>query len=227
MTTTTFDGPGPVDAARLPVSVIWTDFGGVLTPPVNETLDQLCVNNGIRRDELLAAMALIASRYGTNDPLEPLDTPLVGEAEWLRQISAELNGALAVDSVADQWFDGRDTNHAWVDTLRTARRHGISVGMLSNMVPTWDRHWRTMVDADELFDHVILSFEVGHRKPDPSMFALAAARAGVPPSRCLLVDDLEKNCAGAEAAGWRAIHFVDAASATDQLWSVFNQPQST
>jgi putative hydrolase of the HAD superfamily len=88
------------------------------------------------------------------------------------------------------------------------------------MVPSWDGHWRRMVDVDELFDHVVLSFEVGYRKPAPEMFALASQLAGVEPSECLLVDDLPKNCAGAEAAGWRAIHFTDAPSAAAQLWRV-------
>jgi putative hydrolase of the HAD superfamily len=49
------------------------------------------------------------------------------------------------------------------------------------------------------------------------MFALAAARAGVRPAECVLVDDLEANCAGAIAAGWRAIRFEDDEQAGAEL----------
>lgn len=203
-----------------PIKVIWTDFGGVLTPPVDETIDKFCRDNNVERGKLLPAMSAVSARYGTNDPLEPLDTPLVTEKVWMEQLSEELGGALRIPSLADAWFDGRETNHAWVDVLREARGRGVGVSLLSNMVPSWDGHWRRMVDVDELFDHVVLSFEVGYRKPAPEMFALASQLAGVEPSECLLVDDLPKNCAGAEAAGWRAIHFTDAPSAAAQLWRV-------
>lgn len=189
-------------------------------------LAKFCRDHGLVREQLLAAMAAVGNRYGTKDPLEPLDTPLVTEETWLRQLSDELGGALKITSLADAWFDGRETNLAWVDALREVRGNGVGVSLLSNMVPAWDAHWRRMVDVDELFDHVVLSFEVGHRKPDPAMFALAAQRADVQPAECLLVDDLAKNCAGAEAAGWRAIHFVDAESAADELRQLTDRTES-
>lgn len=203
--------------AQARVTVVWSDFGGVLTPPVSESLETFCANHNLKRDEFLAAMAAVGKRYGTHDPMEPLDTPLVSEEAWLKQVSDELGGALPLTSMADEWFGGRDTNSAWVEALRGLRRKGIGVGLLSNMVPAWDAHWRRMVDVGELFDDVVLSFEVRHRKPDEEIFTLAAQRAGVPPSECVLVDDLAKNCAGAEAAGWRSIHFTGTESAVDEL----------
>nr|WP_231384184.1 HAD family phosphatase [Cellulomonas sp. URHD0024] len=193
---------------------MWSDFGGVLTPPIDESLAVFCAKHRIEQKDLFAAMAVVCGRYGVSDPLEPLDTPMVSEKDWLRQVSAELDGALdRLDTLADVWFDDRPTNTVWVDALLDARRAGVKVGMLSNMVPTWDAHWRRMVDVDELFDQVVLSFEVGRRKPDREMFELAARRAGVRPGECVLVDDLAKNCAGAQAADWRAIHFTDSQSA--------------
>jgi putative hydrolase of the HAD superfamily len=199
------------------IRVVWSDFGGVLTPPIEESLATFCANQHVSQPGLLAAMAAVAARYGVRDPLEPLDTPLVSEQEWLRQVSAELGGALRLSSLAEAWFDGRETNLAWVEVLRLVRRQGVGVSMISNMVPTWDAYWRRMVDAEELFDHVVLSFEAGCRKPAAEIFALAARRAGVQPSECVLVDDLLKNCEGAQAAGWRAIHFTDAQLAADDL----------
>ncbi|WP_255305988.1 HAD-IA family hydrolase [Streptomyces sp. Wb2n-11] len=201
---------------------VWTDFGGVLTPSIAHTMGTFCAGQGLDPAVLQQALGKVTARYGTTDIMEPIDTPLVSEEEWLGQVSDVLAADHGVHGVrlttlADAWFDGRETNLAWVAELRKARERGAFVGMLSNMVPTWDAHWRRMVDPDELFDDVLLSFEVGHRKPSPGMFALAAERAGVPAERCVLVDDLAHNCAGAEAAGWTAVHFTETAAAAERL----------
>jgi FMN phosphatase YigB (HAD superfamily) len=42
-------------------------------------------------------------------------------------------------------------------------------------------------------------------KPQPEIYLLAAERIGVAPEGCLFVDDLQENCAGAEAVGMTAI----------------------
>ncbi|CAM5236863.1 hypothetical protein STENM223S_08913 [Streptomyces tendae] len=201
---------------------VWSDFGGVLTPPIAHTMGTFCRSQGLDPEVLHRALGTVTARYGTRDVMEPIDTPLVSEEEWLAQVSQVLAADHGVTGVhlttlADAWFDGRETNHAWVAALRKAREGGAFVGLLSNMVPTWDAHWRRMVDPAALFDDVLLSFEVGHRKPSPGMFALAAERAGAAPADCVLVDDLEHNCAGAEAAGWQAIHFTDTTAATGRL----------
>ena len=70
---------------------------------------------------------------------------------------------------------------------------------------------------EDLFDEVVLSFSAGARKPGREIYELAALRAGVPPGGCLLVDDTAKNCAGAVAAGWQAVHFTDAEQAGAEL----------
>lgn len=196
---------------------IWTDFGGVLTPPIADSLAEFCRAHALDQAQLGKAMRTVAQKYGVQDPLEPLDRPLLTEAEWLVELNRELDGALALTTLADAWFNGRATNQAWVDALRELRSPTVRIGMLSNMVPAWDAHWRKMVDADELFEHVVLSFEVGSRKPESDFFAAAAQQAGVSASQCVLVDDLQQNCAGAIGAGWQAVHFQDAASAREEL----------
>ncbi len=201
---------------------VWTDFGGVLTPPIAEQMATFCAGHGLTTDEMMQALRRLAEAYGVSDPLELMDRPMITESEWLAALNKELGGALSLTTLADAWFDGRDTNAAWVDVLREVRCTNVRVGMLSNMVPTWDKHWRKMVDAEALFDHVVLSFEEGHRKPEPSFFATAAAKARVRPDRCILVDDLEKNCAGAVSEGWQAIHFQDAARAKTDLLKILH-----
>ena len=199
---------------------VWTDFGGVLTPPVRHTLERFCRLVDIAPGTLLDAMRAVGDRFGT-DMMAPLDTPLVGQDEWCRLVEQAVlvSSGQVVDlsGFADRWFADREVNDLWLAELRRAKADGCRLGLLSNMPPGWDAHWRRMVPPDGLFDHVVLSFEAGHRKPDPAIFELAARRAGVPPGDCVLVDDLPANCAGAAEAGWHAIHFTATAQAAADL----------
>lgn len=58
-----------------------------------------------------------------------------------------------------------------------------------------------------LFDVVILSGDMGMSKPDERAFLEAARRLGEFPSDCVMIDDSQTNCAGAERAGMRAVYF--------------------
>jgi putative hydrolase of the HAD superfamily len=196
---------------------VWTDFGGVLTPPIATSFAALCRRFGLDQVEVSTAMGKIASNHGVDDPLELLDRPLMTERDWICELNGHLNVKLPVETLADVWFDGRATNEAWVEALRQARSKGARIGMLSNMVPAWDLQWRRMVDPAELFEQIILSFEEGARKPEMGIFAAAERRADVSAARCVLVDDLKVNCEAAMRRGWQAIHFADAQSAEAQL----------
>jgi putative hydrolase of the HAD superfamily len=193
------------------IKAVWSDFGGVLTPPLNHTMSIFCHEVGVPVESFLTAMRTVGDCFGT-DPMAPLDTPLVSEEEWARQMEAVLRtDHLATVDLSDfgtKWFTDRETNEHWLEYLRWLRAGGMFVGMLSNMVPSWDRHWREMV-SPESFDDLVMSFQVGCRKPEREIFDLAAAKAGARPAQCVLVDDIEANCAGAREAGWQAVHFTD------------------
>ena len=189
--------------------VIWCDFGGVLTAPVAETLGSFCARIGVDPPDLVGAMRTVAARYGTDDVMEPLDTPMVAAADWaleVEQVLAEHGVDVHLDDFAAHWFAGRPANAELVEYLEQLRREGLFVGMLSNMVPAFEPHWPLMV-ARQLFDDFVFSYQVGMRKPDVRIYQLAAGRAGARPEDCVLIDDLPENCAGAREAGWSAIDF--------------------
>lgn len=203
------------------VKAVWTDFGGVLTPPLAVTFNAFCAKTGLEPAPLMAAAVKVTARYGTDDIMLPLDTPLVSEDEWLAQVRAVLredHGVEAeIDNFAAAWFGDRPANGGWLERLRELKESGLFVGLISNMPPAWDEHWRRMVDPEGLFDEVLLSFQVGFRKPDRRMFDLAVQRTGIAAEHSVFVDDLVKNCDGAREAGWRAIHFTDTESAVERL----------
>jgi beta-phosphoglucomutase len=55
------------------------------------------------------------------------------------------------------------------------------------------------------FDTVVTAEDVTHGKPAPDVFLEAASRLGVPPARCIVVEDAAAGIEGARRAGMRSI----------------------
>jgi putative hydrolase of the HAD superfamily len=209
-----------------PDLAIWTDFGGVVTAPVDATFRAFSDRVGVPLYALKEAMRLVGEAHGT-DSMGVLDIPLLDETAWAHEIELELERTFGVvadlENFGDRWFEGRPANHAWLARLEDFRARGLFVGLLSNLPPSWERHRRYMAD-DSRFDAMVCSYAVGCRKPEPAIFHLAAERAGRAPADCVLVDDLEKNCAGAREAGWHAVHFRDADQAAQEIEALLRAP---
>jgi putative hydrolase of the HAD superfamily len=88
--------------------------------------------------------------------------------------------------------------------LAKLRDAGIGVALVSNCA----ENTRAMLAAKGLLAQAgaaILSCEVGIAKPDPEIYLIAAQALGVPPTAAVFLDDQARFCAGATAAGMRAI----------------------
>jgi putative hydrolase of the HAD superfamily len=81
--------------------------------------------------------------------------------------------------------------------------------MLTNSVREWEPYRAALIADPDVFELVIRSHEHGVRKPDPEIYRLAERALGVSASDCVLIDDSERNCRGAERAGWQAIRHQD------------------
>lgn len=58
------------------------------------------------------------------------------------------------------------------------------------------------------FKPLILSCEVGLRKPDPAIYKLCLSKVGQPAKECLFVDDSAANIEAAKKAGMQTHHFT-------------------
>jgi beta-phosphoglucomutase-like phosphatase (HAD superfamily) len=58
---------------------------------------------------------------------------------------------------------------------------------------------------EEYFDAIVSADDVTIGKPDPQVFLKAAEKLGVPPSRCIVVEDAAAGIEGARRAGMRSI----------------------
>jgi HAD superfamily hydrolase (TIGR01509 family) len=85
---------------------------------------------------------------------------------------------------------------------------GLRLGVVSNGISDVQYQKIETLGLRGLFDCVLLSEEVGVRKPDPLIFWLAAQGLGVKPQECLHVgDSYEADVVGATRAGMHACWF--------------------
>ena len=73
---------------------------------------------------------------------------------------------------------------------------------------------------EDVTDDIVYSHEVGLRKPDPAIYALAAERLGVAPYEVLFLDDVSANVEAARHAGWHGVLHVDTTTSIPALEAV-------
>ena len=87
--------------------------------------------------------------------------------------------------------------------LEVTKGAGYKVGMLSN---SWGESLYPRDRIDHLFDVMVISGEVGMRKPEPEIFAHVLDLLGVAAADAVFVDDLEHNVRAAEGLGLVGVH---------------------
>ena len=102
--------------------------------------------------------------------------------------------------------------------VRSARAAGVRTGLLSN---SWGGRDYPLDELRSIFDSIVISGEVGLRKPDPDIYLFAAKQAGVPADACVFVDDFSVNVKGAEAVGMSGILHRDARATIERLEDLF------
>jgi putative hydrolase of the HAD superfamily len=192
------------------IEAVVSDFGGVLTTPLVDAFAALQDEDGLERGALGAALRHAAERDGRH-PLHELECGRITERAFIERLVAQLREDLGRDvelhSFSTRYFAALRPNEPMVEFLRALRERGYRLAMLTNNVREWEPRWRAMLPVDDLFEVVVDSAFVGLRKPDPAIYRLTCERLGVPPERCLFVDDVEVNCAAATEVGMTAVRF--------------------
>ena len=186
------------------------DFGGVLTTDVFASFREFCEAEGLLPDT-------VRDRF-MKDPmarelLADLETGRLTEEEFESKFAAVLEIKRS-DGLIDRLFAGMRPNETMLDAVRAAKRAGVRTGLISN---SWGhgRYDRTLFP--ELFDGVVISGDVGLRKPDPRIYELGAEAVDLPPSACVFVDDLPGNLKPARELGMATVHHVRAEQTIAEL----------
>ncbi len=104
--------------------------------------------------------------------------------------------------------------HALVRRLAAA---GVPLYALTNFGAEFFAGFRPTQPVFDLFADIVVSGVERRAKPDARIYAIAEARIGLPVERLFFIDDNPANVAAAEARGWQAHLFTDAAALEREL----------
>lgn len=197
------------------LSVVLVDWGGVLTMPLDvvwhtwgelEGIDPGVFGKAI--ESWLAADNLAQnSGQRTNSPMAQFERGEMPENEFEQHLAAkfaEVDVQVPAPGLIGRMLQGTATANTDMFTfLDELSGKGFRLGVLSN---SWGQNY----DRSQwgIFEHTIISCEVGARKPEPEIFHLAANRFDVEPSACVFIDDLPANITAAHAVGMTAVHYL-------------------
>lgn len=201
------------------------DYGGVLTTPLQQTMSAWCNTDGIDPGEFQRVMKQWLGRgYAEQASVNPVHALERGEMEvpdFERELASRLRTRdgrpVAAAGLLTRMFAAFDPQPPIAAALRHARRAGLKTALLSN---SWGNEY-PRAGWDEMFDSVVISGEVGLRKPEPEIYRLVADRLELLPQQCVFVDDLMPNVRGAAAVGMVGVHHVTPHQTLDELEALF------
>ena len=191
------------------------DYGGVLTTNLFGSFAAFCSDEGLDPQALRTAFA--GDREAAR-MLVRFEKGQMTEEEFEVALAGRLG--VAPERLIDRLFAKMQPEPLVIEAVAAAKRQGVRCGLLSN---SWGhRYDRTR--WQELFDATVISGEIGMRKPDPEIYALAAERLGVAASETVFVDDIPHNLAPAEAIGMATIHHTDPETTVAELERLLDIP---
>ncbi len=101
--------------------------------------------------------------------------------------------------------------------LEKLRGRGIPIAVASAALRAWVEATLRGLSLQDALDAVVSGSDVSDGKPAPDLFLAAARRLGVPPQRCLAVEDTAFGIAAAKAAGMLAVQLRAASTALPPL----------
>jgi putative hydrolase of the HAD superfamily len=194
------------------VAAVVFDYGGVLTTPLSSSTGSWLRTDGIDPDGFATLMRDWLGRDAEpGNPIHLLETGELEVAEFERRFAARLvttTGApVPAEGVLERLFAGMKPSDDMIELVRDLRARGLRIGLLSN---SWGNDYPHHLLA-ELCDVVVISGEVGLRKPDEPIYRLLLRRLDLPAGRVAFVDDFTANVRAAQAVGMHGIRHVDPA----------------
>jgi epoxide hydrolase-like predicted phosphatase len=155
-------------------------------------------------------------------PFALVETGAITEEQFDEAVANLLSDACGRTIVSEglkrrMFAEVRPDEAMWA-AVRAARAAGVRTGLLSN---SWGGRDYPLDELRSIFDSIVISGELGLRKPDPDIYLFAAKQAGVPADACVFVDDFSVNVEGAEAVGMTGILHRDARKTIEQLEQLF------
>jgi putative hydrolase of the HAD superfamily len=186
------------------------DWGGVMTTNLFASFSAFCEAEGL--DPAALAQAFRGDR-AARELLIGFEEGRIDETTFENELG-RLLGLARAEGLIDRLFAGAQPEPSMVDAVRAVRAAGVATGLISNSWGT-TRYPRELLA--ELFDGVVISGEVGIRKPAPRIYELGAEAIGRAPGECVFVDDLPFNLPPAQELGMATVHHTSPETTIPEL----------
>jgi len=190
-------------------SGLLVDWGGVMTDDVFASFAAFCAAEGLPAD---AVAQLFRTDPAARGLLAGLETGSLPETDFETGL-AQLLGVAAPGLILRLMARVR-IQRRMVEAVRAAREAGVRTGLISN---SWGAGGYDRSLFTELFDGVVISGEVGVRKPSAEIYRLGADAIGLEPAQCVFVDDLGGNLKPALELGMAVVHHTTVDETIAQL----------
>ena len=208
-----------------PLRALIVDWGGVLTEPLDAAIQAWADIDGVDVDHYVDVMrSWLGPHQGElarDNPVAALERGEIEVPHFERQLARRLSEVAGreVDptGLLQRMFDQFEHAPAMAGLVLRARRAGLRTGLLSN---SWGNEY-PREGWDEMFDVIVISGEVGMRKPEPEIFAHVLDLLGVAAGETVFVDDLAHNVRAAEEIGLVGVHHTSYESTAAELENLF------
>jgi putative hydrolase of the HAD superfamily len=201
------------------------DWGGVMTNPIIDTVRAWLEAEEVDYDHYADIMRpWVVSAYSDHarNPIHALERGECTPEEFERELAARMfcrdGRPVAAEGLLDRMFAGSMPCDPMYQAVYAVRRAGVRTGLLSNSwgMSDYPRHL-----FPGMFDVVVISGEVGMRKPEERIFRHAVELLGLAPHECVFVDDLQANVSAAEAVGMTGVLHREPQDTVAQLGELF------
>jgi putative hydrolase of the HAD superfamily len=201
------------------------DWGGVLTGPMSRVAREWAADDGIDLDAYTAIMRdWLGEVGGAEARLNPIHALERGElalpdfeVRLALALSARTGTTIAPDGLMERMFAKLEHAPDMVGLVRRAHAAGLRTALLSN---SWGNDY-PRDGWDEMFDAVVISGEVGMRKPELRIFEHVLAELDLPGEAGVFVDDVPAYVEAAVACGMVGVHHTSYETTRTELEALF------
>ena len=173
----------------------WTDADGIAYSQFREAMAEWFGDSGS-----------MAARF---NPVHALERGELEVPDFEAQLAARLQrrdgGPVEPTGLLDRMFGRFEHAPDMAGLVRRARNAGIRTALLSN---SWGDQYLREGWAD-MFDAVVISGEVGMRKPERRIFEYTLRKLDLDAAYCVFVDDHDRNVRAAVDMGMVGIHHLE------------------
>ena len=188
------------------------DFGGVVTTDFFASLGAHCERLGLPHDSF---RKLVTANPEGRELYHQVERGELSQPDFEQNI-AQLLGVQPTGLIQGLLADLRP-EPLMAEAVVRVRAAGIRVGVITNSWGTVPYDPYAAYQLNQRFDAVVISSQVGMRKPEPGIYRLAADELAVPTERIVFVDDIAAYLAPAHELGMAVIHHINPARTIREL----------